>query len=172
MPPWWVSTRAAALRFGFTTCGWSGATSASIRAGSPGPAGSRCSISTSITVERLRIDEADLLAFVRAQRGLRHASLTLGEGEARVTAGLGGGPEVAGRIRLFPGFGGAPFALEIDEVRLGGIPLPDLLAGWIVRHFDPTAQLSRLPMAVAFGPVRIVPGRLEITGPPTGGSTR
>ena len=126
-----------------------------------------------ITAERLRVNEADLLAFVRAQRGLSRASLTLGEGEARVTAGLGGsGPEVMGRIRLFPGFGGAPFALEIDEVRLGGVPLPDLLAGWIVRHFDPTARLSRLPLAVAFGPLRIIPGRLEITGPPTGGPTR
>ena len=125
-----------------------------------------------LAVERLRIDEADLLAFLRAQRGFRRASLTLGEGEARVAAELGGGPGVAARVRFLPGRAGAPFGLDIDDVRLGGFPLPDLLVGWIVRHFDPTARLQRLPVAVALGPVRLVPGRLEITGPPTGGSTR
>lgn len=125
-----------------------------------------------LAVERLRIDEADLLAFLRAQRGFRRASLTLGEGEARVAAELGGGPGVAARVRFLPGRAGAPFGLDIDDVRLSGVPLPDLLVGWIVRHFDPTARLQRLPVAVALGPVRLVPGRLEITGPPTGGSTR
>jgi hypothetical protein len=125
-----------------------------------------------ITAERLRIDEADLLAFLRAQRGFRRAALTLGEGEAHITTGLGGGPAVTGRVRVLPGRGGAPFALDIDGVRLGGVPLPDLLVGWIVRHLDPTARLARLPVAVALGPVRLSPGRLEITGPPTGGASR
>ncbi len=125
-----------------------------------------------ITAERLRVTEPDLLAFVRAQRGLRHASLTLGEGEARLTAALGGGPAVAGRVRILPGRDGAPFALDFDDVRLGGVPLPDLLVGWIVRHLDPAARLARLPVAVALGPVRIVPGHLEITGPPAGRSPR
>jgi len=119
-----------------------------------------------IHVARLRVDEADLLAFVRAQQRLSHATLSLGDGEARVSTGFGRGPSLAARLRLGPGHDDAPFALVIDDVLVGGVALPDLLARWIVRHLDPTPRLRRLPVPVTLAPIRIVPGRLEIAGSP------
>jgi hypothetical protein len=35
---------------------------------------------------------------------------------------------------------------------------------WIMRHFDPTPALRRLPVAVTLASMRIVPGRIEIGG--------
>ena len=119
-----------------------------------------------VHVERLRVEEADLLAFVRAQKGLSHATVSLGDGEARAAVGLGRGPSLAGRLRLGPGQGDAPFSLVIDDVRVGGMALPDLPMRWIVRHLDPSPRLRRLPVPVTLGPIRIVPGRLEIAASP------
>jgi hypothetical protein len=34
--------------------------------------------------------------------------------------------------------------------------------GWIVRNFDPTPRLRRLPMAVSVNPISITAGRLEV----------
>jgi hypothetical protein len=116
-----------------------------------------------LTVERLRVDEADLLAFVRAQRGMSRAGLALGEAEARMSVGLGRGPTLAARVRFVPGARGAPFGLDISQVRLGGVALPDWLVGWIVRHLDPTPRLRRLPVPVTLPALRIAPGRVETT---------
>jgi hypothetical protein len=121
-----------------------------------------------LRVERLRVDEADLLAFVRAQRRLSHATLSLGDGAARITTGFGRGPALAARLQFGPGHDEAPFALSIDDVRIGGVALPDLLVRWIVRHLDPTPRLRRLPVPVTLGAIRIVPGRLEIATSPAG----
>jgi hypothetical protein len=115
-----------------------------------------------LTVERLRADEADLLAFLRAQQGMRRAGLALGDGEARMSLGLGRGPTLVARVRVLPGAAGAPFALDLSDVRVGGVALPDVLAGWIVRHFDPTPRLRRLPVPVTLPSLRILPGRVEI----------
>src|SRR5262249_46542562 len=120
-----------------------------------------------LRIERLRVDEADLLAFVRAQKRLSHATLSLGDGAARVTTGFGRGPSLAARLRFGPAHE-APFALIIDDVRIGGIPLPDLPVRWIVRHLDPTPRLRKLPVPVTLGAIRIVPGRLEIATSPAG----
>jgi hypothetical protein len=121
-----------------------------------------------LRVERLRVDEADLLAFVRAQKRLSHATLSLGDGAARITTGFGRGPSLAARLQFGPGHGEAPFALIIDDVHVGGVALPDLLVRWIVRHLDPTPRLRRLPVPVTLGAIRIVPGRLEIATSPAG----
>jgi hypothetical protein len=59
--------------------------------------------------------------------------------------------------------------------RHGGVPLPELLVGWIVRDFDPTPRLRRLPMMVSVAPIRIRRERLEVgdeagpVGPPKEG---
>lgn len=37
-----------------------------------------------------------------------------------------------------------------------------LLVGWIVRNFDPTPRLRRLPMAVSVNPISITARRLEV----------
>jgi len=123
-----------------------------------------------LSIERLRVDEADLLAFVREQKGLRRASLALEDGLARATVGFGG-PAVTARVRFLPGRDGAPFALAVDGVRVGGVPLPSFLVDWVVRHLDPTPRLRRLPVAVTLAAPRILSGRLEIGGD-AGAATR
>ena len=152
MPPWWVSTRAAALRCGFTTCGWSRATSASIRAGLPATAGLEVLDLDRLSIERLRVDEADLLAFVRAQKGLRHASLALGDGERARDGGTGRRPRGDGSRPLLARLRRRSLRARGGRRAAGRHAAPVLLAGWIVRHFDPTPQLSRLPMPVALRP--------------------
>ena len=56
----------------------------------------------------------------------------------------------------------APFTLHVDGVSYGGVRLPGLLVRWIVRNFDPTPRLRRLPMAVSVAPISIGAGRVEI----------
>jgi hypothetical protein len=116
------------------------------------------------------VDEADLLAFVRAQKGLRHATLALEDGVARARVSVIG-PAVTARVRLVPGRDGAPFALGVEGVRVGGVRLPAVLVDWVVRHLDPTPRLRRLPVSVTLATPRILPGRLEIGGE-AGAATR
>ena len=55
-----------------------------------------------------------------------------------------------------------PFSLRADGVRYGGVRLPSLMVGWVVRNFDPTPRLRRLPMPVSMAPIRIQRERLEV----------
>jgi len=55
-----------------------------------------------------------------------------------------------------------PFTLRAADVRYGGVRLPPLLVDWIVRNFDPTPRLRRLPMPVLRAPIRIHAGRLAV----------
>jgi hypothetical protein len=66
------------------------------------------------------------------------------------------------RAQLLPRPGDRPVTLAVRGVRVGGIPVPDLLTDWIVRHFDPTLALRHLPVPVTIAPVTIWPGRIEI----------
>jgi hypothetical protein len=52
--------------------------------------------------------------------------------------------------------------LRAADVRYGGVRLPGLLVDWIVRNFDPTPRLRRLPMPVSMAPIRIQRERLEV----------
>lgn len=54
------------------------------------------------------------------------------------------------------------FTLRAADVRYGGVRLPSLLVNWIVRNFDPTPRLRRLPMPVSMAPIRIQRGRLAV----------
>jgi hypothetical protein len=123
-----------------------------------------------LAVERLVITQSDLSEFLRGQRGLGGGRVALEEGRARVTLALPG-PDLAARIRVLPGAGGSPFALQADVVRYGALRLPRWLVDSIVRNFDPTPRLRQLPVAVTLAPVRITAGRIEVggaAGEPTG----
>ena len=85
------------------------------------------------------------------------------EGVARATVS-GLGPLIEGRLRLLPGAGEVPITFAIDQVRVSGIGIPDLLVNWVVRNFDPTPRLRQLPLAITLAPVTIRPGRLEVGG--------
>jgi len=124
-------------------------------------------------IEHATITQADLDQLLRGQPAGIGVVVGLGDGAAdvRVTRL---GPAIAARARLVPSSGDRPLALAVDRVRIGNIPVPDLLTDWIVRHFDPTRALQRLPALITVPAVRILPGRIEIGDqePPTGPTRR
>jgi Dolichyl-phosphate-mannose-protein mannosyltransferase/LmeA-like phospholipid-binding len=114
-----------------------------------------------LRLEHAVVTQADLDQLLRGQPAGVGVEVSLGDGAAdvRVTRL---GPAITARVRLDPSPGDRPLALMVDRVRVSGIPVPDLLAGWIVRQFDPTLALRRLPVLVRVAAVRIQPGRIEI----------
>lgn len=116
-------------------------------------------------IERLVVTEEDLRAFLAGFR--RFGGLTVGLEEGGVSVALAQrGPDVAGRLRLSNGTGGAPLTVHAERVSLGGIPLPPLLVHWIFRQYDPTPRLARLPIAVELGQIRVEPHRIVISSVP------
>jgi GAF domain-containing protein len=80
----------------------------------------------------------------------------------RTVAEYGVPPEVSAYWRQNPlrpgrGSGSGRSALERRTVHI-----PDILADWIVRQFDPTLALRRLPAVVSLPSVRIRSGQIEI----------
>ncbi|HKC06002.1 MAG TPA: glycosyltransferase family 39 protein [Methylomirabilota bacterium] len=122
----------------------------------------------SLHVERLGIAERDLAEFIAQQRGLSGLRATMEEGWVRANWALPG-PGLSARLALTAGSPPAPFALRAADVRYGGVRLPGFLVDWIVRNFDPTPRLRRLPMPVSMAPIRIQRERLEVgeDGAPT-----
>jgi hypothetical protein len=127
----------------------------------------------SLRVERLGIAERDLAEFIAQQRGLSGLRATMAEGWIHARWALPG-PALSARLALGPGSPPAPFTLRAADVRYGGVRLPGLLVDWIVRNFDPTPRLRRLPMPVSMAPIRIERERLEVgeDGPPASAATK
>ena len=118
-----------------------------------------------LRVERLVVTEEDLRAFLAGLRQL--GGLTVGLEDGAVSVALAQrGPDVAGRLRLANGTGGAPLTVRARQLSLGGIPLPPLLVHWVFRHYDPTPRLARLPVAVELGQIRVEPHRIVISTTP------
>lgn len=115
----------------------------------------------SLHVERLGIGERDLAEFIAQQRGLSGLRATMDAGWVHARWALPG-PGLSARLALAAGSPPAPFTLRAADVRYGGVRLPDLLVDWIVRNFDPTPRLRRLPMPVSMAPIRIQRERLEV----------
>ena len=118
-----------------------------------------------VRIERLTLHEDDLREFLRAQRRGAGIAVAFGEGVAdvRITRA---GPRIAARVRAGVPADGRPFALAVEDVRIGAVHVPDAVAEWVTRHFDPTLRLKRLPVETSVGPVQIRPGRLEIGASP------
>ena len=114
-----------------------------------------------LRLEHAVVTQADLDQLLRGQPAGTGVAVVLGDGAAdvRVTRL---GPAIAARVQLASSSGDRPLALAVDRVRVAGIPVPDILAAWIVRHLDPTLALRRLPTLVTVPAVRIQPGRIEI----------
>jgi len=122
----------------------------------------------SLHVERLGVAEPDLAEFIAQQRGLAGLRATMDAGWIQARWALPG-PGLSARLALAAGSPPDPFTLRAADVRYGGVRLPPLLVDWIVRNFDPTPRLRRLPMPVSMAPIRIQRGRLEVgeDGAPT-----
>jgi len=118
-----------------------------------------------VSLERLVVLQADLQRVIDDQRQFARMTIELGDGaaQARVT-GLGSRGEA--RVRVLPGSERVPIALDVDQLRIGWLRVPDPLVHWIARNFDPSPQLARLPIKILIAPIAIRPGRLEI-GPPS-----
>jgi len=114
-----------------------------------------------VSVERLVVLQTDLQRVIDDQRQLARMTVELGDGvaQARVT---GLGPRAEARVRVLPGTEKIPVALDVDQLRIGWLKVPDSLVHWIARTFDPSPQLGRLPIKIQIAPVTIRPGRLEI----------
>jgi 4-amino-4-deoxy-L-arabinose transferase-like glycosyltransferase len=117
-----------------------------------------------LRVEQLAVTEGDLQAFLAAGRRTRRLRVAFVAGAALVRLGQPG-PAVAARVSLGLGRDGRPVVLDVHALRIGGVPVPDALTGWVVRAWDPTLRWAALPVAVEVAPVRIVPGRLEVAEP-------
>jgi hypothetical protein len=124
-----------------------------------------------LAVERLGIAERDLAEFIAQQRGLRGLRAAMEEGSIHARWALPG-PSLTARLALTAGPPPQPFTLRAADVRYGGVRLPALLVDWIVRNFDPTPRLRRLPMPVSLATIRIVPGRLEVGDGPAAAAAK
>jgi hypothetical protein len=116
-----------------------------------------------LRVRHLVVTEDDLREFLRGQRPAG-VSVRLGDGAADVRVDQIG-PELSARVRLLSDNGPSPFTLLADRVRIGRLPIPDMLTDWVVRQFDPSLALRKLPIEVTLSPIRIEPGRIVIGDP-------
>ena len=118
-----------------------------------------------LAVERLGVAQADLAEFLGRQRGLGGLRATMEPCWIGVHWSLPG-PDLRARLGVDAGPAPMPFSLRADGVRYGGVRLPSLLVGWVVRNFDPTPRLRRLPMTVSVAPISIEAGRLDVGSDP------
>jgi hypothetical protein len=114
-----------------------------------------------LRIEHAVLTQADLDEFLRGQPAGTGVAVGLGDSAATVRV-TRLGPAIVARVQLAPSSVDRPLALAVGRVRVAGIPIPDLLTDWIVRQFDPTLALRRLPALVTVPAVRIQPGRIEI----------
>jgi hypothetical protein len=112
-----------------------------------------------LRIDGLVITQADLDALLEGQPEGRVLTVRLGDGAAEVK--LKRFPAEA-RVGVRVQAGDPPVALQVEDVRIIGLPVPGLLVDWLVRHFDPTPRLRNLPVPVSIGTVRFRPGRFEI----------
>jgi 4-amino-4-deoxy-L-arabinose transferase-like glycosyltransferase len=118
-----------------------------------------------LRLDRARVAMTDLQAFVAGLKHFRRASVAAAGDALAITLPLAG-PDVSARIRMLPA-SDRPFALLAEGVRVGGVPVPDLLVNWVVRNFDPTPRLaSRMPFPVEIGRVAVRDDALTIGSEP------
>lgn len=113
-------------------------------------------------IDALTITQADVDALLGGQPVGELLAVRLGDGAAEVTLKRLPGQARVG-VRADPA--DVPFALRVDDVRIGGVPVPGFLVDWLVRNFDPTPRLRNLPVPVSLGAIRILPGRIEVGTP-------
>ena len=115
-----------------------------------------------LSIDAVTITQADVDALLAGQPVGELLAVRLGDGTADVTL-----KRFPGHARVGVASGGPdlPFALRVEDVSIGGVPVPGFLVDWVVRNFDPTPRLRNLPVPVSVGPIRILPGRLQIGSP-------
>jgi hypothetical protein len=106
---------------------------------------------------------ADLQTYIAALPRLRR-SMVAADGDALLVTVRQAGPDVTARVRLLS-VADRPFALVAERVRVGGVPVPDLLVNWVIRNYDPSARLAaRLPFPIELGRISVSDEALRISG--------
>jgi hypothetical protein len=107
------------------------------------------------------IRAGELRTFLTDLKGFARTTVRL-EPDAMAFAVQLPGPDVSGRVRVVPA-AGRPFALDPDGIRVGGVPVPAPLVGWVFRNLDPSARLGdRLPVPVEIAAVRVTADAIRI----------
>ena len=115
-----------------------------------------------VRLERATILARDFAVFLRDLKGFKGARVELENGAAVFTFRQPG-PDMSARVRVLPARG-RPFALEAEDVRLGGVPVPVALVNWVIRNYDPSLVLAaRLPVPAEMGRVEITPDAVRIS---------
>src|SRR5262245_11748460 len=106
---------------------------------------------------------ADLQAYV-ARLPRFHRSVVAADGDALFVTMRQVGPDVSARVRLVSA-ADRPFAVIAERVRVGPVPVPDALANWVIRNYDPSARIAaRLPFPIELGRVSVSDQALRISG--------
>ncbi|HUK64856.1 MAG TPA: glycosyltransferase family 39 protein [Dongiaceae bacterium] len=106
---------------------------------------------------------ADLQAYVAGLPRF-HRSVIAADGDALRVTVRQLGPDVSARVRL-QSAADRPFVLVAERVRVGRVPVPDVLVNWVIRNYDPSARIAaRLPFPVALGHISVSGQALRITG--------
>jgi hypothetical protein len=106
---------------------------------------------------------ADLQSYLAALPRLR-GSMVAADGDALLVTVRQAGPDVSARVRLQPA-ADRPFALEAEHVRVGPVPVPDVLVNWVIRNYDPSARIAaRLPFPIELGRISVSGEALRISG--------
>jgi hypothetical protein len=119
---------------------------------------------------RLRLETAtvavsDLQAYVGGLKRFRRTTVAA-DGDALSVTVRPLGPEISARVRMLPA-PDRPFVLMAERVRVGGVPVPDVLVNWVIRNFDPAPRLaSRMPFPVEIGRVSVRDEALRISREP------
>lgn len=115
-----------------------------------------------VHLETVAVTMPDLQAFVAGLKRFRRSTMGA-EGDALAVTVRQAGPEVSARVRLLAA-ADRPLRLETEGVRVGGVPVPDALVNWVIRHFDPFPRIaSRLPFPVEVGSVTVSGQTLRIS---------
>ena len=118
-----------------------------------------------LRLESATVTMADLQALLAGLKHFNRSTVTA-EGDALRVTIRQAGPDVSARVRLAAA-ADRPFAITAEGVRVGRVPVPDALVGWVVRNFDPAPRIaSRLPFPVTIGRVTVQDQALRISSAP------
>src|SRR5207248_10156526 len=84
-----------------------------------------------LRLERADIAAADLQAFLTQLKHFRRVRVSLA-GDTLDFAIEQSGPDIAARLRVVPATD-RPFALDVENLHVGFVPVPALLINWVVR---------------------------------------
>lgn len=123
-----------------------------------------------VRLDAVTVDVAELQALLRARGTAPGVTVTTDDG-ALVFGLSGRGPDLAARVHLREAED-RPVAFTVDEVRVAGVRVPDVVVRWAVARLDPVPRMqARWTVTARVGGVEIGDGVVRVR-PATGGPAR